>query len=230
MRHDHPEHELAWVLRGSVVIDTDAASWEVTPANALWIPAGTSHSVLRPRDAFILLALVPTSAGPDPLGRVALVPRSAELAAGAELILQPHLHPIAVREAAYRAVLDALPRHALRDSPLPLPSHPGARAVAESILREPRVERTLAQWASSVHVSAKTLQRRFRDETGLSFTTWRRRARLSRSRVLLTQGHSVRSSAHSVGYATASAFIQAYRREYGVTPARARHGAGDAGS
>jgi AraC-like DNA-binding protein len=48
---------------------------------------------------------------------------------------------------------------------------------------------------------------------------WRTTARLAAALPLLAAGTPVATTAHQVGYATPSAFVAAFRREIGTTPA-----------
>ena len=55
---------------------------------------------------------------------------------------------------------------------------------------------------------------------------WRRRMRLFHAIRLLEGGASVTEVAFDCGYATASAFSQAYSRQFGHSPSKRRHRAG----
>jgi AraC-like DNA-binding protein len=70
--------------------------------------------------------------------------------------------------------------------------------------------------------SLRTLQRLFLKETGLSLEAWRARVRLQQGMVALSGGAAVTSAALDAGYQSPSAFIAAFKRAYGVTPARYR--------
>jgi AraC-like DNA-binding protein len=65
-----------------------------------------------------------------------------------------------------------------------------------------------------------------RRETGYSFSAWRQRLRLLRSLELLAEGVPVSHIALDLGWASPSAFIQLFKREFGDTPGiyRARLG------
>ncbi|WP_262401825.1 helix-turn-helix domain-containing protein [Actinomadura sp. CNU-125] len=65
----------------------------------------------------------------------------------------------------------------------------------------------------------KTLQRDFVREFGMPYTQWRTKQRLLAARVLLCFT-PVTQVAPLVGYASPSAFITAYTKEYGHTPGR----------
>lgn len=87
------------------------------------------------------------------------------------------------RIAAERHLLDVLVDEAtlLPQVPLDLPMPRDARgARAAALIRaEPAARNTLAEVARAAAASARTLERLFRDETGLPFGLWRQRARRS---------------------------------------------------
>ncbi|MBT0769130.1 helix-turn-helix transcriptional regulator [Kineosporia sp. J2-2] len=96
-----------------------------------------------------------------------------------------------------------------------------AMRVAQALTRDPGDPTGLEEWARRLHVSVKTLQRDFVKEFGISYTQWRTRLRLLASRVLL-ETTPVTEVARRVGYASTSAFIVAFTREFGITPGRQR--------
>ncbi|GMA23974.1 hypothetical protein GCM10025864_17330 [Luteimicrobium album] len=100
-----------------------------------------------------------------------------------------------------------------------LPDDAQTRAVALAIRANPADGRSLARWGRDVGSSARTLSRRFRSETGVSFESWRTFERLNAALPLLADGLPVSRVAREVGYLTSSAFIAAFRRELGTTPA-----------
>jgi AraC-like DNA-binding protein len=76
--------------------------------------------------------------------------------------------------------------------------------------------------AKNSGASTRTLQRLFLDETGLGFSEWRQRLRLLHAAALLGSGASVTEAGLDAGYTSASAFIAAFRKQMGRTPARMR--------
>jgi AraC-like DNA-binding protein len=119
-------------------------------------------------------------------------------------------------EAVVWDVIEPLPVATL--SP-PLPVDDRARKVADGLLADPTDGRTLAAWGRAVGASERTLARLFTAETGMGFERWRSTARLAAALPLLASGMPVGATAHRVGYATPSAFVAAFRREVGSTPA-----------
>ena len=100
------------------------------------------------------------------------------------------------------------------------------RAIAAILLEEPGDPRTMAQLGQAVGASERTLSRRFRAETQMSFPQWRAQLRLHAAAVDLAEGATVAAVAHRCGFSTASAFIASFRRTFGGTPGvyRARSG------
>jgi AraC-like DNA-binding protein len=94
-----------------------------------------------------------------------------------------------------------------------------AGPVARALRDNPADQRTLAHWGRAVGASERTLARAWVTETGLSFGRWRTLLRMQTALPLLAAGDPVSRVAPRVGYETPSAFIAAFRRETGVTPA-----------
>ena len=117
------------------------------------------------------------------------------------------------------------PEKAEADAPPGL--EPGvARAVAdtrrymEAHLDEPLTIPALSRRAC---LSATTFKAGFRRLYGLPVHAWLRQRRMERAAELLRgSALSVLGVAQSVGYGSASQFTAAFRRQYGVTPARYR--------
>jgi AraC-like DNA-binding protein len=90
-------------------------------------------------------------------------------------------------------------------------------AIEQTFAANPSDVRTLEQWAGA---SARTLERLFQRETGMSFRSWREQFRAQASISRLIAGDSVTALAGELGYETPSAFTAMFRRVMGVTPSR----------
>jgi AraC-like DNA-binding protein len=106
------------------------------------------------------------------------------------------------------------------DLVLPLPSDRRALALAQQLQDEPSNGAGLADLARRAGASLRTLQRLFPAETGLTLEAWRQKARLIWSITRLSAGASVSTAAFDAGYESPSAFIAAFKRQFGVTPGR----------
>jgi AraC-like DNA-binding protein len=88
---------------------------------------------------------------------------------------------------------------------LPMPRDPRLARVARALIADPADVRTLAAWTRAAGASGRTLQRRFRAETGLSFGKWRQQVRLLRALERLASGAAVTEVAFDLGYESPSA-------------------------
>lgn len=104
---------------------------------------------------------------------------------------------------------------------LPTPVDDRLRDACALIADDLRAPLTLEQISRRIGIAQRTLSRLFRDELAMTFPQWRTQLRLQRALVLLAQRRDVTSVASECGWATASAFIDTYRRAFGHTPGRA---------
>ena len=101
---------------------------------------------------------------------------------------------------------------------LPMPDHPRLRALAQQLRETPLKAPNLDTVARKVHLSARTVERVFVAQTGLTFVQWRQRLRFLHALQMLAAEKTVTEVALAVGYQSVSAFIAAFKRELGVTP------------
>jgi AraC-like DNA-binding protein len=123
------------------------------------------------------------------------------------------------RQRICELIVDEIASLPAEDLGLPLPRDARLERIARSLLDHPADSRTVDEWARWAGITARTLSRRFPQETGLTFTEWRHRARLMRALERLAEGDAVTTVALDLGYSSVSGFIALFRRAFGVTPA-----------
>ncbi|SPL98452.1 Transcriptional regulator, AraC family [[Actinomadura] parvosata subsp. kistnae] len=131
------------------------------------------------------------------------------------------------RDGGERARLLAVLLDQLKHAPeqplhLPTARDPRLAAVCAALHRDPADPSTLARLAARAGTSDRTLARLFRAELGMTFPQWRTQLRLHHALLLLADGLPVTTVAHRCGWASASAFIDVFRRAFGYTPGRVR--------
>lgn len=99
---------------------------------------------------------------------------------------------------------------------LPLPTDAVAQQVSTAILTDPALD--IDELLRRAHANRRTIERRFTAETQMSLGQWRRRARILAGVAMLARGDSVTNVAVSVGYASSSSFVSAFRSELGAPP------------
>ncbi|MEU1801564.1 helix-turn-helix transcriptional regulator [Streptomyces sp. NPDC019937] len=217
--HSHPQHQLAWTPRGVLGVAVDDTYWVLPPTRALWLPAGVVHRTGATRDAVLRsLYFEPSRCAldwtePTPVAVDGLL---------AHLIHYLYRQDLAddVRLRAEAVVPDLLRPLPTKPIDVPRPTDERVCAVADVLLGDPADTRSLEAHARAVGVSRRTLTRLFVHDTGMSFDRWRTHVRLRAALPLLAEGRPVSQVAHTVGYATPSAFLAAFRRTVGTSPRR----------
>jgi AraC-like DNA-binding protein/quercetin dioxygenase-like cupin family protein len=217
-RHAHDAHQLAWASRGVLIVATDAGTWVLPPARALWIPAGVAHETIASatttmRSLYLSRQTCPISwAQPQPVAANALFAELIDYLARSDL-------DQGRRRRAEAVLLDLLQPVAVTTVHAPIPDDARAARVARALLDNPADPRSLEEWGRQACVSARTLARAFRSQTGLGFDRWRTLARIQAALPQLAAGEPVSHVARHVGFQTTSAFVAAFRRETDTTPA-----------
>lgn len=101
---------------------------------------------------------------------------------------------------------------------LPMPQDARLLRIAQALSDRPQDGRRLEEWAEWSGIAPRTLTRRFIDETGFTFTTWRQHVRVLKALEMLATGRPVTAVALDLGYDNVSAFIAMFRSILGVTP------------
>lgn len=223
-QHAHDWGQLVHAAEGVLEVQAGSSSWIVPPGRAVWVPPGVRHAVAASGPAALrTLYFPPSRAGglPRRCGVLTVPPLLREL-----ILHAIQLGPLEAGEPAHRRLAGVIHDQLapLPDLPLELawPRDPRARSVAEALGREPARPDALEELARGSGASARTLERLFRRETGLSFGRWRQQLRLQAAVRLLALGHPVTEVAFEVGYESPSAFIAMFRRALGTTPGRYR--------
>jgi AraC-like DNA-binding protein len=219
-KHAHGADQLIYAISGVMEVFSGSNMWLTPPRFALWIPAETYHRIHMPgavsmRTLYFRPGLIRTR----PVGNAVLhvTPLLRELIL--ETVRIGNLH---ARHRLERALCDLLISHINSATPIPtfvgLPQDQRVLALSQAVLAAPEQAKPLAALSRDAGVSVRTIQRIFRKDTGIDFESWRRQVRLTKAVELLVAGCSVKEVSFCVGYRQPSAFVEAFRRSFGMTP------------
>ncbi len=219
-QHFHEQDQILYGTGGVMAVTTTEGMWVVPPHRAVWIPAKTIHSIaiwgnLTMKTLYIKPKLVKR------LSRQCCVINVSPLLK--ELLLEACKLPALYRRVPVHSRLIAVILDHLEQSPfiplqLPMPSDARAQRVAVLLLKARGDLRPLAELCVACGASKRTIERIFRQETGLSFGRWRQQLSLARAIQLLAEGKKVSSIAFEASYSSPSAFIAMFKSLVGATP------------
>ena len=221
-RHHHRRSQLLYASTGLMVVATEAGRWIVPPERAVWIPAGMHHDVHA-------LVHVSTRSIYVEDGVNAALPRDCRVIGISPLVRQLLLEtadlPLPFAKGSRTdLIFSLLVKEVIRAPALPLdipfPADARIAARCRAYLEHPTPHESIDDWCADLAMSRRTFTRRFRDETGISFATWRRQASIFAALPRLAAGDPVTTIAFDLGYESASAFTTMFKRVVGVPPSR----------
>ncbi len=219
--HQVPRGVLFLLTEGLVAVETTRGRVIAGPRSIGWMPPHVAHSV----QSFGPTAGVGVFLSERHSAVLPAHPAQFEASALAALLMQRTLDwppgaPLAPpQRRLLQVLLDELAQAGTQSLQLPWPKDERLLAIARALLANPASSRRLEQWARFGELSARTLSRKFVEETGMSFGQWRQWARLTQALEWLATGQAVKHVALSLGYDSVSAFIKAFRVALGTTPA-----------
>lgn len=222
--HRHDWHQLLYANAGAMTVHAGRSSWMIPPGKAVFIPSGCSHSIRMWGDVAMRSLAFPAA-----LADAAFASEECRV-----LSVTPLLRELILRVVSIPALDSRVPAHqhllgvlldemsvaAVAPLALPLPLDSRALAVARHVLACPAGGEGLDLLSRRYGAGRRTLERLFRNETGMSFGLWRQKVRMLDSVRLLSEGRSVTDAALDTGYNSVSAFIAAFKNTFGCTPGR----------
>ncbi|GGF54115.1 AraC family transcriptional regulator [Azorhizobium oxalatiphilum] len=220
--HSHRRGQLLSVLSGSIAVSSGEGTYVVPPERALWIPPDVRHDTRHLSMTQLRTVYVERNAALAMPGRMAVVQVSPLLRCLIDAVtdLPPDYDESAADGRLVSVLLDQIAASPVTPLHLPLPASPALRGVADGLLADPADKRTLEAWAAPLNMSARTLERRFKAETGLSLRAFRRQAKLFRALEMVAAREPVSRISDTLGFEGPSAFIAMFRAAFGVTPGR----------
>lgn len=220
--HHHDTAQLVYASGGVITVETDDGIWTVPPTQAVWIPAGKSHSHKISGQVRLLTLQIDPNFAPIPGNACRVVQVTAVLRAAIFRAIEfpeGYSHDSAEAHLA-TVILDEIVAAETAPLHLPMPIDNRARQVALAIRIDPSIRQPHKEWARKAGASERTLERLFVTETGMSFGKWQTQARLLHALHLIALGESISSASLDVGFQSPSAFIAMFRNVLGTTPSK----------
>lgn len=222
--HSHARAQLLYAISGVMRVETSDANFVIPPTTALFLPADAQHAVsmdgpVAMRELFLREDAAAKIGSEPKVIAVSALLREVIVAACAE----PYEWEPRGRGYHLAALaLDEIARSSALPLGLPLPRDQRLRKVVAALRERPDDNRTFEEWGELANASSRTLARKFRSETGLSFRQWRQQARLTEALSALTTGAPPLKAASIAGFRSVAAFGAAFREFFGITPGQAR--------
>lgn len=219
-----PGHYLIYAFTGAFQLEVGQVRWLLPPQRAAWIAAHVSLRLTAERPGTTTSVLFTESALPRPPFdcRVFAISTLAREMLSYAVRWGPDRDP---HDAAANTFFGALATVCteLAGHPdlfwLPRAHSPELRQALDYALAHLSDKPSFAEVANAVHVSERTLARRFMAETGMSWSQFIHRARMLRAMELLAAHDiTVIEVVDAVGFASVSAFHHAFRAFTNETP------------
>ena len=221
--HTHARAQIMYAVSGAMKVFTEMGSWVLPPNRALWVPPGLAHGQrMRGTVELRTLYVAPGMRGMPKWTTCAVLdvpPLLRELIV-ALVSADWHYGRDTAEARLGRVLLDRLLTVAQQSVYLPEPRDVRARRFSAHMHAHVNDRRPLAAIAREAGLSARTIERLFRLETGMSVGAWTQQLRLVLALEKLAAGQSVGDAAFEVGYSNPSSFIAVFRTAFGVTPSR----------
>jgi AraC-like DNA-binding protein len=218
--HYHDRDQIVYACQGVMTVETSQGMWVLPASRALWIPSGIPHAVRMAGEVSLrTLYLRPKLARglPRECTVVNISPLLKEL-----ILYACQFEALNKRMQARRhlieVILDLLRSSQTQPLQLPRPADSRARCVADLLYCDPGSPVPTEEICTRAGASKRTIERLFRQDTGMTLGRWRQQLRLIHSMRLLAQGTKINSVALEAGYSSASAFILMFKSVLGTTP------------
>jgi len=219
-------HYLLYARSGLLRLEAEGRRWSLPPARAALITAGQPITFWLPQPVIALSVLFDPGWAPSPPGLLSVF----DLSPLARALLD-ELRPCAEgpRDDHDRRLFDTL-RHTvwrLAETRYPASRPTGTSALVSNALNQTEAQLaeapSFADLARDLAVTERTLARRIRSETGMTWSANLRLIRIVRAiEDLAATDDSITEIALATGYASLSAFNAAFRELVGMTPSEYR--------
>ena len=223
--HRHIWHQCLYAVAGGLVVDLEGQRYFIPPEQAIWLPVGCIHSVYTEYGAdlkSLYIADEYSGLGRERTTVLHITPLIREL------ILTAAEFEVEYPRAGYendlvQLLLQSLIRTEREERFLPWPVSTDLAETCNRLYKYPDNTDSSELLAEAIAISVRTLDRRFRRETGMTLKQWRLQLKLMQAIELLNTGMNITAIALELGYSSPSPFIYMFREQMGISPAQYRN-------
>ena len=221
-RHHHRKAQLLFTVRGVINCEVEDAVWIVPPHCAVWIPGGLPHAAFGSGEVECISLFIEPPEAPSLPNECCTITVSSFFR---HLLMRanelPELYDVDSPDGRIVSVIfDELAAAPVEDIRLPIPNDPRLKKLTDLLVAAPADHATVAEWASRVALSERSLSRMLAQEVGMSFGRWRRQLHVVLALRRLSAGETVQAVAMDLGYESASSFVTMFRKMVGKPPSR----------
>ena len=223
--HYHDMHKLLYAFEGAIEVESTRGRNLIPRQLAAWIPAGVPHCTSIHGVCWVSVFLTPSMVR-DTEQRVRTVMVSPLMR---EMLRESRRWPLhepdsAVRSHFFDAVGALCGEWIDREAQLFLPTSNDPRVKRALDHTAQRMDLNLEEICRYAGISERSLRRRVKTETGVTWETYRHRCRLLKAVSLLSETDEPMSEiAARCGFESQSGFAKAFRQAMGEAPRDYRH-------
>ncbi len=225
--HAHRRSQLLFAETGTMLVETQQGSWMVPPHQAMWIPAAVRHSISMLGDVATRSVYLDRRAAQGIAAQCQVMGVSPLLR---QLLIEAVDLPATYEPRSRAGRIMALLLDEIRLAPvlplsLPFPADRRLAARCRRFVERPTAQDTIDLWSDALGLSRRSFTRTFRQQTGLTFSAWQRRACLLSAVPRLLAGEAVTTIAFDLDYSSPAAFTTMFRQLVGASPTAYRRAA-----
>lgn len=220
--HAHADGQLIVITKGACQLETDDGSWPLSSGNVGWIPSNERHWV-------DVIDAVEGASLFVPISEVGRWPTEVRHGLADRFFLDLVKRAISVRFHAERlaallaVIADEFADMSAARPPVPMPLSSSLHRICRSVLDAPDERVTIDVICRQIGWSRRTFERRFVEETGMSFGRWRTLAKVAAAAAAIESGEPITTAAFEAGFSSSSAFGAAFRSVTGLRPSEYRN-------
>lgn len=219
--HSHNWVQFIYTRTGTVYVEVNGKFWHLPPLHGVWIPKNYEHTFWSSEKSEYICININDDFRQDIRDiSCKLVEVSNLVDCYSSYLMTSDKEKgdnLSIKEQAFIKFLIELPEV---DFTLPYPASAELIHLCREIQSSPSQPHSPEECAQKLNISLSTFVRKFKKETGMTYQEWRQRMRLLQSISYLKQGQNVLNVALDMGYSSASSYIYAFKKNFGVSPTK----------